>query len=109
MKAIKRFLLAGAALGAVGPILLLPVMAWLALYPHRVSPGVELVFMCAWPTSVMLMAASGARFFSPSYFALLLLSACSNVFLGGIVGLLVGFAYAGVRRALENIGEAARR
>jgi hypothetical protein len=102
MKPIKVFVLAGAAVGAVGPILLVPVMIWLALYPRRVSPAVELIFMYAWPTSLMVMAGSGAGFFSPSYLGLILLSVCSNVVLFAAVGLLVGSAWAAVRRMRDR-------
>ncbi len=87
----KRVMIVATILGALGPLLLTPVVIWLDSYPHDIRTDVqwESVFRRVWPTSPMLMAGSGAKPFTLAHTMLLLLTAGANIVLFALCGLLV--------------------
>jgi hypothetical protein len=95
-----RHIVAAALLvGAVGPLLLTPVVLWLDLRTHGPLPaGVETVFMYVWPTSSVLVAAAGTTPLSGRYLAALFQAALANILVFGVLGAIAGAGYAGLRR-----------
>ena len=89
---LKRVVVVAVLLGAVGPLLLTPVVIWLDYDPHdlRTARQWESVFRWLWPTSPMLMTGGGAKPMSLAYIVLLLLTAGANPVLFGLLGALVG-------------------
>jgi hypothetical protein len=79
-------------LGAIGPLLLTPVVVWLDSHPHdfRLDMSWEPIFRWLWPTSPMLMTGGGARPFSLSYLVLIGLTAIANIVVFGLSGALLG-------------------
>jgi len=87
----KRIICLSLAVGAVGPVLLIPVAVWLDSYSHTLATAMqwEPLFRWLWPTSPMLMGGSANRILGLSYFALLFFTALANVVLFGLFGVAV--------------------
>ena len=85
---IRRIIYVSLAIGAVGPVLLIPVAIWLDAHPHSLTTSMqwEIAFRWLWPTSPMLMTGRAPQILSLSYVAIMTWAALSNVLLFGLLG-----------------------
>ena len=96
---LKKVVTASLVLGALGPLMLGPVVIWLDSHSHdfRTDMRWEAIFRWCWPTSLMLMTGGGAKPFTLAYMVLLLISALSNIVLFGLISALLGAGFILVR------------
>lgn len=90
----RRVVALSVVLGAIGPVVLIPVTIWLDLHPHDLNAAMrwEHTFRWLWPTSPMLMSGAGSKPLMFSCLVLLVSAAVANVVLFGLFGALLGGA-----------------